>query len=87
MTLEENAVAGGAGAAVNELLAREKPIATVLNLGLPDQFLEHGSHQEQLRCAGLESGSILHSINQFVQTPDEQAWTEVHIRDAVEMPR
>src|SRR5699024_9119795 len=42
VTLEENVVAGGAGSAVNELLLAEGRAAAVLNLGLPDAFVEHG---------------------------------------------
>ncbi|MDR0781496.1 MAG: 1-deoxy-D-xylulose-5-phosphate synthase, partial [Pseudomonadales bacterium] len=42
VTLEENAIAGGAGSAVNEYLAREGLRVDVLNLGLPDAFLGHG---------------------------------------------
>jgi 1-deoxy-D-xylulose-5-phosphate synthase len=87
VSLEENAVAGGAGAAVNELLAGEKRHCTVLNLGLPDQFLEHGSHQEQLRSAGLDAAGIARSITALTQTFHDPVLTQLHLRDAIEMPR
>ncbi|SHF27826.1 1-deoxy-D-xylulose-5-phosphate synthase [Modicisalibacter ilicicola DSM 19980] len=64
VTLEDNAVAGGAGSAVNELLASEGVRAGVLNLGLPDAFIEHGKPAELLRECGLDAESIEASIRQ-----------------------
>jgi 1-deoxy-D-xylulose-5-phosphate synthase len=72
VTLEENAVAGGAGAAVNEFLAAQGLHLTVLNLGLPDTFIEHGTHADQLKWAGLDADSIyLRTISAFecIQIP------------------
>ncbi len=54
VTLEENAVAGGAGSAVNELLASKSEPYKLQNLGLPDQFVEHGDHKAQKACIGLD---------------------------------
>jgi 1-deoxy-D-xylulose-5-phosphate synthase len=62
VTVEENAICGGAGSAVNELLA---PIATaprVLNLGLPDRFIEHGARETLLAGCGLDAQGILRTI-------------------------
>ncbi|OGI66063.1 MAG: 1-deoxy-D-xylulose-5-phosphate synthase, partial [Candidatus Muproteobacteria bacterium RBG_16_60_9] len=53
VTVEENAVSGGAGSAVNELLAAAGLSTTVLNLGLPDQFIEHGNVKQLLTECGL----------------------------------
>ncbi|WP_416138731.1 1-deoxy-D-xylulose-5-phosphate synthase [Halomonas sp. HK25] len=58
VTLEENVVAGGAGSAVNELLAAEGVQAAVLNLGLPDAFIEHGKPAELLAECGLDAEGI-----------------------------
>ncbi|MGB8634175.1 MAG: 1-deoxy-D-xylulose-5-phosphate synthase, partial [Rhodanobacteraceae bacterium] len=58
VTVEENAVAGGAGAAVSEWLASEGIETPVLNLGLPDRFLEHGSREQLLAEAGLDAEGI-----------------------------
>ncbi|PWV78850.1 1-deoxy-D-xylulose-5-phosphate synthase [Halomonas sp. A11-A] len=58
VTLEENVVAGGAGSAVNELLAAEGVKAEVLNLGLPDAFVEHGKPAELLAECGLDAEGI-----------------------------
>jgi 1-deoxy-D-xylulose-5-phosphate synthase len=68
VTVEENAIAGGAGAAVNELLAANNILMPTLNLGLPDQFLEHGDHQEQLANIGLNAEGIAESITRHLQT-------------------
>jgi len=63
VTVEENAVAGGAGSYINELLLSRNPYAALLNLGLPDDFVEHGDHTEQLAWVGLESDAIVRKIN------------------------
>jgi 1-deoxy-D-xylulose-5-phosphate synthase len=62
VTVEDNAVAGGAGSAVNECLARLDVQVTILNLGLPDRFLEHGSREQLLAEAGLDAPGIIASI-------------------------
>ncbi|WP_208655235.1 MULTISPECIES: 1-deoxy-D-xylulose-5-phosphate synthase [Halomonadaceae] len=64
VTLEENVIAGGAGSAVNELLASEGVQARVLNLGLPDAFVEHGKPQELLEECGLTTEGIVKAIEQ-----------------------
>ena len=53
VTLDENAVAGGAGGAVTEVLAANGIAAHVLHAGLPDRFLQHGAREDMLREAGL----------------------------------
>ncbi len=62
LTVEENAVQGGAGSAVNEVLHAQRTGVQVLNLGIPDQFIGHGTHQEQLAECGLDSAGILAAI-------------------------
>ncbi|MCG7910186.1 MAG: 1-deoxy-D-xylulose-5-phosphate synthase [Candidatus Thiodiazotropha taylori] len=62
VTLEENVVQGGAGSAVNEFLAAEGIQVNLINLGLPDRYLDHASHQEQLAEAGLDYAGILSAI-------------------------
>ncbi|HNR22853.1 MAG TPA: transketolase C-terminal domain-containing protein, partial [Steroidobacteraceae bacterium] len=59
LTLEENVVAGGAGSAVTELLAAEQLAVPVLSLGIPDRFIEHGSREDCLEAAGLDTPSLL----------------------------
>ncbi|SDM95945.1 1-deoxy-D-xylulose-5-phosphate synthase [Vreelandella arcis] len=62
VTLEENVVAGGAGSAVNELLHAEGVQVEVLNIGLPDAFVEHGTPAELLRDCGLDADGIERAI-------------------------
>ncbi|MBL4742977.1 MAG: 1-deoxy-D-xylulose-5-phosphate synthase [Idiomarina sp.] len=58
VTVEENAVGGGAGSAVLEVLAQHKLSVNTLTLGLPDEFIKHGS-QEQVRAElGLDAAGI-----------------------------
>jgi 1-deoxy-D-xylulose-5-phosphate synthase len=53
VTIEENMVAGGAGSAVNEVLALHGRHLTILNYGLPDRLIQHGSRDDMLLDAGL----------------------------------
>jgi 1-deoxy-D-xylulose-5-phosphate synthase len=66
VTIEENALPGGAGSAVNTLLHRHKLLRQTLNLGLPDQFIEQGTREQLLALCGLDKGGILQQINQFM---------------------
>jgi 1-deoxy-D-xylulose-5-phosphate synthase len=66
VTLEENVVAGGAGAAVGELLAEHRVNVPLLTLGLPDRNIEHGTREEVLREAGLDCQSILGAIGRML---------------------
>ena len=58
VTLEENAVAGGAGSAVAELLAEDGLSVAILHLGLPDGFIDHAEHAAQLQACGLDAEGI-----------------------------
>lgn len=62
VTLEENVIQGGAGSAVNELLAAGGPRVQVINLGLPDHFIEHATAQQQLSEAGLDVAGVLAAV-------------------------
>jgi 1-deoxy-D-xylulose-5-phosphate synthase len=64
VTVEENAIKGGAGSAVNEWAAQRNFKIGILNLGLPDTFLEHGKPQEMRHNCGLDSEGILASIKE-----------------------
>jgi 1-deoxy-D-xylulose-5-phosphate synthase len=64
VTLEENTTQGGAGAAVSEHLACEGIVVPMMHIGLPDLFVEHGSHQQQLASAGLDVPGIQQAIEQ-----------------------
>ena len=66
VTIEENAVAGGAGSAINELLHAHFLFKPVLNLGLPDLFLDQGTRDEVLAMGGLDTSTIEQSISDFL---------------------
>ena len=70
ITLEDNAIAGGAGSAVCEFLQEENISIPVLNLGLPDEFVEHGSREECLAHVNLDTHGIIKSIENWVKTPN-----------------
>ena len=71
-TVEDNAIAGGAGSAVAELLASRNLQTPLLQLGLPDAFLEHASREQLLAEAGIDAAGIRSAIlkrwPQFVPT-------------------
>ena len=62
VTVEESAVMGGAGSAVNEFLAQTSTPIQTLNLGLPDKFLEHGKPSEMLDEINLNCEGIIQAI-------------------------
>ncbi|RBW49465.1 1-deoxy-D-xylulose-5-phosphate synthase [Marinobacter sp. F3R11] len=63
VTLEENTIAGGAGSAVAEFLNCQEVSMPVLQLGLPDTFIDHGRHEELLKDCGLDAQGIFSAIN------------------------
>ncbi len=65
ITVEENVIAGGAGSAVNEFLQAQRILMPVLNIGLPDSFVEQGTREELLSLCGLDIQGILTSIESF----------------------
>jgi len=65
VTIEENAVQGGAGSAVGELLVAEGLSVPLLQLGIPDRFVEHGSREGCLAAAGLDGASLAESIGHW----------------------
>ncbi|PKD41067.1 1-deoxy-D-xylulose-5-phosphate synthase, partial [Methylomonas sp. Kb3] len=62
VTVEENVIAGGAGSAVNEFLQPQNILMPVLNIGLPDRFVEQGSREELLALCSLDTKGILAKI-------------------------
>lgn len=67
VTLEEGSVAGGAGSAVSEYLADQSIVMPILQLGLPDTFVDHGSHAQQLSRVGLDAKQIQSRITQRLE--------------------
>jgi 1-deoxy-D-xylulose-5-phosphate synthase len=66
VTLEEHAVAGGAGSAVCEALAALGIEKRVLLLGLPDRFIDHGDPARLLASVGLDRAGIVKSVRAVV---------------------
>jgi 1-deoxy-D-xylulose-5-phosphate synthase len=64
VTIEENVIAGGAGAAVLEALAADGLSVPVLTLGLPAKFVEHGDPHQLLVDCGLDAGGIVRSVRE-----------------------
>ena len=62
VTLEENTIAGGAGSAVAEYFNGNGRTVPLLQLGLPDTFIDHGQHKELLAACGLDTAGIELSI-------------------------
>jgi 1-deoxy-D-xylulose-5-phosphate synthase len=62
VTVEEGAIMGGAGAAVAEAMAEAGIVKPLLNLGLPDKFVDHGDVAHLLADCGLDAKGIAASI-------------------------
>ncbi|MBD9415741.1 1-deoxy-D-xylulose-5-phosphate synthase [Pseudomonas sp. PDM16] len=62
VTIEENAVMGGAGSAVSEFLAAENIVKPLLHLGLPDYYVEHAKPAQMLAECGLDTAGIESAI-------------------------
>ena len=70
VTLEDNVRTGGAGSGVAEVLAAQHEQVPLMLLGLPDEFLEHGSREELLTEAGLDSTGIQRAVNKRLRARD-----------------
>ncbi|MEE9492373.1 MAG: 1-deoxy-D-xylulose-5-phosphate synthase [Gammaproteobacteria bacterium] len=64
LTLEDNAIAGGAGSLVGNLLAKNNISVQLIQMGIPDRYLEHASREQQLAECGLDSEGIRRQIQQ-----------------------
>jgi len=63
VTVEENSIMGGAGSAVNEFLNSQYINTPIINLGLPDYYVEHGKPADMLKECGLDAEGIERSID------------------------
>ena len=66
VTLEEHAIMGGAGSAVNESLQAQNLLKPVLNIGLPDRFLAQATHAQMLHDIGLDAQGIHQQVRHFL---------------------
>jgi 1-deoxy-D-xylulose-5-phosphate synthase len=62
VSIEENAVMGGAGSAVAEALLAHQPNIRLLQLGLPDLYIEHGNPEKMLGDVGLNAAGIIAAV-------------------------
>ena len=65
-----NSKQGGAGSAVNEFILSRHEAIPVLNIGLPDRFIEHGGREELLEEIGLDGQGILRRIQKRLRAKD-----------------
>ncbi|HQU16724.1 MAG: 1-deoxy-D-xylulose-5-phosphate synthase [Chromatiales bacterium 21-64-14] len=68
ITVEDNAVAGGAGSAVSQSLASQGLSVAIVHLGLPDRFLDHDSREGMLAGCGLDRDGILAAVAEHHRT-------------------
>jgi 1-deoxy-D-xylulose-5-phosphate synthase len=73
VTVEENVVAGGAGSAIAECLNAHGHALPLLQLGIPDKFIEHGSREDCLVAAGLDTASVELAITRWWHVPARAA--------------
>lgn len=65
VTAEDHVIMGGAGSAVNELLQQHKQTLPVLNIGIPDKFVDHGTQSEIYAQLGLDAKGIEKSVRAY----------------------
>jgi 1-deoxy-D-xylulose-5-phosphate synthase len=73
VTVEENVIEGGCGSAVNEVLAARGVLVPVLNFGLPDAMLQHGSQDDMRIEAGFTREELVRAIQSRQQGRDARA--------------
>ena len=62
VTIEEHVVAGGAGSAVNEVLAKHGILTRTVNLGLPDEHVDHGVPKLVFAKYGMDADAIVQKV-------------------------
>ena len=75
VTIEDNVIKGGAGSGVNEALVKLKSTVNILNLGLPDSYQDHGSRDDLLSEACIDSEGIIKQVKYF--TNQKQLKTKI----------
>ena len=73
LTLEENAVAGGAGSGVAEFLAQSGVSCAVRHIGIPDQFVAHAGQGECRQLAGLTADNIVAAAGSMLPHQQQKA--------------
>jgi len=66
VTIEDGAISGGAGSAVNEWVQENNIKAQTIICGIPDEFIEHASREEMIEMAGLDTKSIIAKVKKYL---------------------
>ncbi|MFQ3267600.1 MAG: 1-deoxy-D-xylulose-5-phosphate synthase, partial [Colwellia sp.] len=66
VTIEDNAIAGGAGSGVNEYLLAQGKAVRILNIGVANHFVKHGTQEEVHHELGLDAQGIIAKITSFI---------------------
>ena len=66
VTIEDGAISGGAGSAVNEWAQENNITAQTIICGIPDEFIEHASREEMIEMAGLDTNSIIAKVKKYL---------------------
>ena len=66
ITIEDGAISGGAGSAVNEWAQENKISAQIIICGIPDKFIDHASREEMIEAVGLDKDGILARVKDFL---------------------
>lgn len=76
ITVEDGCIMGGFGSAVLEFMADQKYSAEVVRLGIPDEFIHHGTQQELYQDAGFDTKSIIRTVIEMMPELKKQASDE-----------
>lgn len=66
ITIEDGTVIGGLGSAVSEFMTDHRYQAEIIKMGIPDQFIEHGTQQQLQKICGFDEESIFNQINKLL---------------------
>jgi len=66
VTIEDNAISGGAGSGVNEYLLAQGEAVKILNIGVADHFVKHGTQEEVHHELGLDAQGIIAKVSSFI---------------------
>ena len=66
VSIEDHAIAGGAGSAVAEYLMSQQHSAKLLKIGLPDQFIMQGTQEEMYAELEMDTAGICHQVKKFI---------------------
>lgn len=67
ITIENGTVLGGLGSAVMEFMAENNYKPSIIRLGLPDQFIEHGSTPQLLHLCNIDKEAVIDALNRIVE--------------------